>query len=46
MEINKLIGYGIGIIVIYYIAGAFIGYIIVAVVGMVIWRVYQELRRF
>ena len=45
-EINKFIGYGIGIIVIYYIVSAFIGYIIFAVVGMVVWRVFKDRYKF
>jgi len=45
-EINKFISYGITIIVIYFLVSAFIGYIIIAVVSMVVWRLYQKHRRF
>jgi len=45
-EINKFICYGVGIVVVYYIVSAFISYIILAVVGMVVWRLYQDRHKF
>ena len=44
-EIEKLIGAGVVVIVVYYIISAFINYVILAVVVMVAVRVYQELNR-
>jgi hypothetical protein len=44
-EVNKIIRYAVVVIIIYYIVQAFIPYIIVAVVGLVVWRVYSVTRK-
>ena len=41
-EQNKIIGYMIAAIVAYYILSAIVPFLIVGVVGCVVWRVYQE----
>jgi hypothetical protein len=38
---NKIIGYLIVAIVAYYILQAVVPFLIIAVVGMVVWRVYE-----
>ena len=45
-DINKFIGYGVAVIVIYYIVSNLIGYIIWVVIGMVAWKIYRDRRRF
>ena len=44
-EVNNIIRYAVVVIIVYYIAQAFIPYIIVAVVGLVVWRVYSGTRK-
>jgi hypothetical protein len=44
-EVNKIIRYAVVVIIVYYIVQAFIPYIIVAVVGLVVWRVYSGTRK-
>ena len=39
---NKLIGYAIAIIIAYYILGFVVPYLIYGVIGLVLFRVYQE----
>jgi len=45
-EVKKFISYGIGIIVIYYLISALISYIILAVVGLIVWRIFCDRHRF
>ena len=44
-EVNNIIRYAVVVIIVYYIVQAFIPYIIVAVVGLVVWRVYSVTRK-
>jgi hypothetical protein len=39
---NKIIGYLIIAIVAYYILSAIVPFLVIAVVGLVIWRIYDE----
>jgi len=43
-QLNKFIGYGITLIIAYYIVGAFIPMLTWTVIGLVVWRIYQEHR--
>lgn len=44
-EIDKLIRYGLTVIVVYYVVGMFIHILIIGVVGLVVIRIYLENRR-
>lgn len=39
---NKIIGYLIVTIVAYYVLSALVPYLAVAVVGLVVWRIYEQ----
>ncbi len=45
-EIEKAICYGVGILVLYYIISNFIGYIVLAVIGIIALRAYQDRHKF
>jgi len=44
-QINKFIGYAIGIIIAYYILGFIVPFLIWGVVLMIVWRAYQEFQK-
>jgi len=44
-RINKAIGYGIAIIIVYNLVGCFIPLLTWGVVGLVLFRVYQEYQK-
>jgi hypothetical protein len=41
-QTNKLIGYAVGAIVAYYLLQMIVPFLIWGVIGMVVWRIYQE----
>ncbi len=44
-QINKTIGYGIMVIIAYHLIGMFIPVLTFGVIGLVVWRVYQEINK-
>ena len=45
-DIEKVICYGVGVLVIYYIISHVISYIIFGLVGMIVWRIYKDRHKF
>ena len=45
-QINKTIGYGILVIIAYHIIGVFIPMLTFGVIGLVVWRIYQEFNKY
>ena len=44
-KINQLIGYAVLAIIAYYVLQMIVPYLIYGVIGMVIWRAYQEYQK-